>query len=234
MCWLILTSGLWFELLERRANGKERPVRKPAPAQLNEMHTAPYLEEELAGCLCTVEQSDCPHHTPSRACPPLRRSAACRRMKQGVNPDASAINTRFLEASAGCGSKKNSPRLSQPPRSPGCTAGDRERSLQSSVAKALHQILTRSKAECPPRAHLSVSGPHTSSLTHSGCRAVGSSTATSPRLLRVAVMQAAQPTPGWRQGGLPQGLYPRADFLGDELAGLCRGPGPRDEPGSRR
>lgn len=47
--------------MERR----KEPVRKPAQyAQLNEMHTAPYLEEELAGVFRAVEQSDCPHLIP--------------------------------------------------------------------------------------------------------------------------------------------------------------------------
>ena len=40
----------------------------------------------------------------------LWRSAACRRMEsRGLIPTPPAINTRFLEASSGCGWKKNSP-----------------------------------------------------------------------------------------------------------------------------
>ena len=57
--------------MERRANGEKKGLcHKPAHAQLNEMHTAPYLEQELAGVFRAVEQSDCPHLIPlSLACP---------------------------------------------------------------------------------------------------------------------------------------------------------------------
>lgn len=210
-------------------------MRKPAHAQLNEMHTAPYLEEELAGVFRAVEQSDCPHLIPpSRACPPSEEvSCVPQDGKQGVNPDASRDQH---EVSGGVRRLRVKEEL--PPDShshlgvQGALRGT-EKSLQSSVAKALHQILTRSKAECPPPAHLSVSGPiftHSQWLQgreliplarHPGCCA------------SAFVMQAAQPR-RMETRRPTSGTLPRADFLGDELAGLCRealGPGDSLEAG---
>ena len=212
-------------------------MRKPAHAQLNEMHTAPYLEEKLAGVLRAVEQSDCPHLIPPSSACPLSEEVSCvpQDGKQGVNPDASRDQH---EVSGGVRRLRVKEEL--PPDShshlgvQGALRGT-EKSLQSSVAKALHQTLARSKAECPSPAHLSVSRPiftHSQWLQgheliplacHPGC------------CTSAFVTQAAQPR-RMETRRPTSGTLPRADFLGDELAGLCRealGPGDSLEAGGK-
>ena len=155
--------------------------------------------------------------------------------KQGVNPDASRDQH---EVSGGVRRLRVKEEL--PPDShshlgvQGALRGT-EKSLQSSVAKALHQTLARSKAECPPPAHLSVSRPiftHSQWLQgheliplacHPGC------------CTSAFVTQAAQPR-RMETRRPTSGTLPRADFLGDELAGLCRealGPGDSLEAGGK-
>lgn len=199
------------------------------------MHTAPYLEQELAGVFRAVEQSDCPHLIPlSLAC---LLSEEVGRVpqdgKQGVNPNASRDQHEVSGGVRGLRVEEELPPDSHSHlRVQGALRGTEKR-LQSSVAKALHQTLARSKAECPPPVCLSVSRPifaHSQWLQgheliplahHPG------------RCASTFVTQVAQPH-RMETRRPASGTLPRAEFLGDELAGLCRqalGPGDSLEAG---